>query len=110
MLVLALFAESVIAASGLLPAAGMPPLDVLAQDDVGDLGPILNRATGWLIGILAGVATLFLTIGGVRYVLAGGDPQQVEGAKKSLRNALIGYAFAGLAPIILAITRMILGL
>ena len=33
------------------------------------------------MGILAGLATLFLTLGGVRYVMAGGDPGEVERAK-----------------------------
>jgi hypothetical protein len=83
--------------------------EVWAQPQPGDIGPIIDRATGWLVGILAAVATLFLTLGGVRYVLAGGDPQQVEGAKKSLRNAVVGYAFAALAPLLLAIVGMILG-
>src|SRR6266536_3106738 len=55
---------------------------------------VVDEATKWLIGILAAVATLFLTIGGVRYAMAGGDPGEVEKAKGSFKSAGIGYALA----------------
>jgi TRAP-type C4-dicarboxylate transport system permease small subunit len=74
------------------------------------LNTILNNATGWLVGILAAVATLFLTVGGVRYVLAGGDPGEVEKAKGSFKSAGVGYALAALAPLVVAILKGILGI
>jgi hypothetical protein len=73
------------------------------------LNTILSNATGWLVGILAAVATLFLTIGGVRYVMAGGDPAEIEKAKGSLKSAILGYALAALAPIVVMIVKGILG-
>lgn len=73
------------------------------------LNQILDGATTWLMGILAAVATLFLTVGGVRYVMAGGDPGEVEKAKGSFKSAGIGYALAALAPIVVAILKGILG-
>lgn len=83
-----------------------------AADETGTqrLNTIIGNATGWLIGILTAVATLFLTIGGVRYVLAGGDPGEIEKAKGSFRSAILGYALAALAPVIVVIVRGILGL
>jgi Type IV secretion system pilin len=66
-------------------------------------------ATTWLVTILASVATLFLTIGGIRYVMAGGDPGEVEKAKGSFKSAILGYALAALAPIIVLIVKGILG-
>jgi hypothetical protein len=66
---------------------------------------IIGKITAWIIGLLVGVATLFLTIGGIRYLAAGGDPAEVEKAKGSLKSALIGYALAVLAPILLAVVR-----
>jgi hypothetical protein len=48
---------------------------------VADLPTVLNNATGWLVGILAVLATFFLTLGGVRYMTAGGDPSEVERAR-----------------------------
>jgi hypothetical protein len=75
---------------------------------VNDLPTVIDRTTGWLVGILAAVATLFLTIGGVRYVLAGGDPGEVEKAKSAFKSAVVGYALAALAPIVVQIVAGIL--
>jgi hypothetical protein len=63
----------------------------------------------WIMGIIAAVATLFLVVGGLRYILAGGDPAQVEQAKANLKSALLGYALAVLAPVILQILQGIVG-
>jgi hypothetical protein len=63
----------------------------------------------WIMGILVAVATLFLVIAGLRYTAAGGDPAQVEQAKANFRSALIGYALAVLAPVILQVLRGIVG-
>src|SRR5207244_1903853 len=59
-----------------------------------DLGQVVDNARLWVMGLLAAVATLFLVIGGARYVLAGGDPSQVERAKQTIKSALAGYALA----------------
>jgi succinate dehydrogenase/fumarate reductase cytochrome b subunit len=83
---------------------------VLADAATERLNSILNHATAWLIGILAAVATLFLTLGGVRYVMAGGDPGEVEKAKGAFKSAGLGYALAGLAPVVVGILKGILGI
>ena len=84
-------------------AAGFP---VLAANSVGQ---VINNTTIWLVGILAGLATLFLTIGGVRYLMAGGDPAEVQKAKIALRSAAIGYGLAVLAPVIVTILKSLTG-
>ena len=84
-------------------AAGLP---ILAADSVGQ---VINNTTVWLVGILAGLATLFLTIGGVRYLMAGGDPAEVQKAKIAFRSAAIGYGLAVLAPVIVAILKSLTG-
>src|SRR5262245_55453199 len=76
---------------------------------VNDLPTVINGLTTWLVGILAVVATLFLTIGGLQYLAAGGNPAEIERAKTALKSALIGYALAVLAPILLQIVKGILG-
>ncbi|MGW5079535.1 pilin [Micromonospora echinospora] len=63
----------------------------------------------WLIGILAGLATLFLVLAGVYWATAGGDPTQVEKAKGALKNALVGYGLAILAPVLLQVVQGIVG-
>lgn len=74
-------------------------------------GPALNNVIdairNWLVGLLAALATLFLTIGGLRYMTAGGDPGQIERAKTALKSAAIGYALAALAPLLVEILRSV---
>jgi hypothetical protein len=81
----------------------------LSANRTADLPTVLSNATRWVVGILATVATLFLTIGGARYLMAGGDPGEVERAKGALKSAGVGYALALLAPVLLQILRGILG-
>ena len=76
---------------------------------VKDLPEIIKDLQGYVMGILAAVATLFLVIGGLRYVTAGGDPAEIEKAKGSFRSALLGYALAIIAPIAMKILNGILG-
>ncbi|MEV0811435.1 pilin [Micromonospora sp. NPDC050200] len=69
---------------------------------------IANLQT-WLMGILAALATLFLVLAGVYWATAGGDPAQVDKAKGALKNALVGYGLAVLAPILLQVVQGIVG-
>ena len=71
------------------------------------LTSVIGSLTDWLVGILAGLATLFLTLAGIRYLTAGGDPAQVERAKVALRSAMIGYALAALAPLLVSILQSV---
>ena len=67
------------------------------------LQDVINNIRTWLFGILVAVATLFLTIGGLRLMWANGDPGEAEKGKAALRSAAIGYALALLAPLIVTI-------
>ena len=70
---------------------------------------LLVNIRNWIVGILAGLATVFLTLGGVRYVMAGGDPGEVEKAKTGFKAAGIGYALAALAPLVVTVLQSIVG-
>lgn len=70
---------------------------------------VLASLTTWCTGILAALATLFLTVGGIRYLMAAGDMRRLEEAKQSIRSALIGYALAALAPLIFGIVQRAVG-
>ncbi|WKU03443.1 pilin [Micromonospora sp. HUAS LYJ1] len=83
--------------------AGTPALAV------NSLPVVIANLRLWLIGILAAVATLFLVLAGVYWATAGGNPAQVDRAKGALRNALIGYGLAVLAPVLLEIVQGIVG-
>jgi Type IV secretion system pilin len=98
-------AYTIISAAGHLLGAAPAP-DILAVNSIND---VIDGLKGWVMGILAAVATLFLVVGGLRYMTAGGDPAQAEQAKGNFKAALAGYALAVLAPVILQALQGILG-
>lgn len=73
------------------------------------LSSVIDKLRNWLMSLLAALATLFLTVGGLRYMTAGGDPRQIERAKTALKSAAIGYALAALSPILVQILRSVVG-
>lgn len=87
--------------------AAPEPGEVLALAK--DVNTVLNNLRNWLMGILASLATVFLTAGGVRYVMAGGDPGEVEKAKGAFKSAGYGYGLASLAPLVVEILKGIVG-
>lgn len=80
---------------------------VLAQAE--SVEQVLENVRGWVVGILALLATVFLTIGGVRYILGSGDPGEIEKAKVAFRSACVGYALAVLAPLVVTVLQGIVG-
>ena len=88
-------------------AAHADPTQVVAV--AGSVDEVLTNLRNWIMGILAGLATVFLTLGGVRYLMAGGDPGEVEKAKTAFKSAGWGYAGAALAPLVVQVLRGIVG-
>lgn len=104
------------------PAAGIAVADpdpggvsggVLAQEVVlaqaESVDEVLTNIRNWIMGIAAGLATVFVTVGAVRYMAAGGDLGEVEKAKTAFRSAAFGYALALLTPLVLSVLRDIVG-
>jgi hypothetical protein len=73
------------------------------------LEEVIKNLRNWLLGFLVALATLMATIGGLRYLLAGGDPGEVAKAKNTLKFAAFGYAIAALAPLLVAALQSIVG-
>jgi hypothetical protein len=99
----------VVGAVGLAVALLPAPALAQAADPTQTLSAVINRIQTLIIGLAAGLATLFLTWAGIRYMLAGGDPGQMEKAKTALRSAAIGYGVAALAPALFALLRYVIG-
>ncbi|GAA3744709.1 pilin [Salinactinospora qingdaonensis] len=95
-----------------LALAGADPAlaDTAPAPGVEDLGAVITNIRNWVLGLLVALATLLLTIGGVRYLLAGGDPGEVSKAKDTLKYAALGYGVAILAPLLVEILRGFVGL
>jgi hypothetical protein len=95
-------------AAGALPAAATPTGAVTIAA-VTSLNQVITNITVWLGGLLGGLATLLATVGGVRYLVANGDPGEVMKAKETLKYAAIGYGIAVLAPVLLTILKGFVG-
>ncbi|MFF2085444.1 pilin [Nocardia sp. NPDC058176] len=103
-----LTAVAVLATLGAGSVSAAPPEpSVLAL--AASLDEVLNNIRNWLVGILAGLATVCLTVAGARYLLGGGDPAEVEKAKTAFRAACLGYGLAMLAPVVVEILKSIVG-
>ena len=73
-----------------------------------DLNTVIDSVRDWVAGLLIALATLFLTVSGVRYLTAQGNPRAVEEAKAGIKAALIGYGLAALAPTLVSILQKVL--
>ena len=73
-----------------------------------DLNTVIDSVRNWVAGILIALSTLFLTVAGVRYITAQGNPRAIEEAKAGIKAALIGYALAVLAPELVSILQKVL--
>lgn len=76
---------------------------------VGTLGDVFGLVFNFLIAIVGGLAVIFIVIGGIRYILAGGDPKATDSAKNQITGALIGLIIALLAVVIIKVIGTFIG-
>jgi hypothetical protein len=57
-------------------------------------GGIFQTIANTLIFLVGAIATLFLIIGGLRYVISNGDPKSVTAAKDTILYAIVGIIVA----------------
>ena len=107
-LALALSAGALLLAATRAHAAEVVPpgTQVLA---VATLDQTIGNIRNWIVGIAASVATVYLTWGGLRYMMAGGEPGEVEKAKVAIRSSAVGYGIAILAPVLVTILKGLVG-
>lgn len=70
---------------------------------------LLNAVLNNLMGLIATVAVLFIVIGGIMYVMSGGNSDMITRAKKTWTGAAIGLAIALASPTFLKTIQQILG-
>lgn len=58
---------------------------------------IFKSITNILLFLIGAISVIMLIIGGIRYVISGGDQNQVTGAKNTILYAIIGIVVAFLA-------------
>src|SRR5215470_7786545 len=105
MLVMTWFSEDAAASTCPVVPASAGAAAMTSTAAASSLNQVITNITKWLVGLLVGLATLLLTVGGVRYLLAGGDPGEVQRAKNTLKYSAIGYGVAVLAPLLVTILK-----
>ncbi len=58
---------------------------------------VFSEITNVLLFVIGAVAVIMIVIGGLRYVISGGDAKQVQAAKNTILYALVGVIIAILA-------------
>jgi hypothetical protein len=84
-----------------------PPTTAPPSDP--QLGPVITHFHDWLLGLLGVGATMMLTVAGLLYMTAGGNPTQIERAKTAFKSALVGYGLAALAPVVVTVLKGLTG-
>jgi len=70
--------------------------DGCPRDLFGDTG-VFKQVTNTILYIVGIIAVIMLIIGGIRYVISGGDSKKVTDAKNTVLYAIIGLVIAFLA-------------
>ncbi len=52
---------------------------------------VFQNLVFWALAFAGIVALFFIIYSGIRFITSGGDPKQVEGARKTLTYAIIGF-------------------
>ena len=68
------------------------PTDLFGGDN-----SIFRRVTNILLFLVGAISVIMLIIGGIRYVISGGDQNQVTSAKNTILYAIVGIVVAFLA-------------
>lgn len=98
-LMIGLFALAVtptVSAVTLREGAEAARCDGCPADLFGDNG-IFKRITNMIVYMVGVIAVIMLIIGGIKYVISGGDSKKVTDAKNTILYAIIGLVIAFLA-------------
>ncbi len=94
--VIALAGFSSVSAMTLQQGAEAARCDGCPADLFGDAG-VFKQVTNTILYIVGIVAVIMLIIGGIRYVISGGDSKKVTDAKNTVLYAIIGLIISFLA-------------
>jgi len=99
-----------------LVALIMVPMGVLAQQEIPEtittpdaLVTLIETITNWVFTVFLLLAVLFLIIGAMQFVTAGGKPESVSEARQKIIWAVVGIVIALLARSIPAVLTNIVG-
>ena len=85
-----------------ISASDLPVIRLLAPEDSVNPSSILTNIINFILEFAAGIAILMIIIGGIMYMVSGGNDDRVGKAKKLITNAVLGLIVIILAGIIVA--------
>lgn len=90
---------------------GLQPPDVPTEgpSTVEELFAIFEAIVRWLLIIAIVIGVIFIIVGGIRYVTAGGNAEQAAAATKTIAFAAVGIAIILVAFILVRLVGNILG-
>ena len=94
--VISLAGLSSVSALTLQEGAEAARCDGCPKDLFGDAG-VFKQVTNTILYIVGIIAVIMLIIGGIKYVISGGDSKKVTDAKNTVLYAIIGLVIAFLA-------------
>jgi hypothetical protein len=77
-------------------------VDQAKNDQLFGAGSLFDRVLQTLIFVIGAAAVIMLIIGGLRYILSGGDPNSTSSARSTILHAVIGVVVAMSAQLILS--------
>ena len=103
-LILAILTVGIVTVAGLAPVSAMTlqegaeavRCDGCPVELFGDTG-VFKQVTNTVLYIVGIIAVVMLIIGGIKYVVSGGDAKKVTDAKNTVLYAIIGLVIAFLA-------------
>jgi uncharacterized membrane protein len=90
-------AEAIVLSSQVCQAGGWNQDNLTLTGVPTNLKSAITSITNWLLGFVAIIAVLIIIYGGLLYLTAAGSDTQVEKAKKTIFNGIIGLIIVGLA-------------
>lgn len=94
--IVSLMGLSSVSALTLQEGAEAARCDGCPEDLFGDTG-VFKQVTNTILYIVGIIAVIMLIIGGIKYVISGGDSKKVTDAKNTVLYAIIGLVIAFLA-------------
>ena len=95
-IITALAVAPAVSAMTLQEGAEVARCDQCPRDLFGDNG-VFKQITNTILYIVGIIAVIMLIIGGIKYVISGGDSKKVTDAKNTVLYAIIGMVIAFLA-------------
>jgi uncharacterized protein YpmS len=92
----------------------IPIAQIIAQEEEEELPDVellegIKRIGNFLFTVLLAIAVIFIVIAGVRFVTAGGDPEQVKSARDMILYAVVGIIIAILAKGAVTLIKSMIG-